>query len=95
MYGDKTPIEVYVGTSFMNPRVMNLTASWRVESEKLQEIASTYFKEMGIYFVEPNQRQILLETMITCLRHSTEVKMLIKKAESEENERKRTRHADV
>ena len=95
MYGDRIPLDVYVGISFQNPRVMNLIAPWRVEQEKLQEIASTYFKEMGIYFVEPNQRQILLETLLVCLQNSAEVKTLIKKAESEENERKRTRHADV
>lgn len=95
MHGDLQPVEFFVAQSFQNPRVINIVGNWRVESEKLQQIALTYFKEMGIYFVEAGQKPVLLDTLLKCLRHSPEVKALVKRAESEESERKRTRHADI
>lgn len=95
MYDDKIPIDLFVSQCFQRPQVNKVISNWRIEPIKLQTVVSQYIREMGINFVAKHQKPLVLDTVIFCLKRSKEIRAMVKKAESEENERRKSRHADI
>jgi hypothetical protein len=95
MYDDKIPIDAFIGHCFQRPQVVKIISNWRIEPIKLQVVVSAYIREMGINFVAKHQKPLILETVVFCLKRSREIRVMVKKAESEENERRKSRHADI
>lgn len=95
MHEDPTPLEVFVLQCFQKPQIVKIISGWRLDSAKLQAVVANNIRDLGISFVHRNQKKVLLDMVSFVLKRSKEIKAMIKAVESEENERRRSRHADV
>ena len=93
----KSPVQAteYISTCFSNPRVQSIITNWRVDTQLIQDIIVKHLREAGITIVKGEQRNSVLETTIYILKNSKEINQLVKNAESEENAKRYSRHADV
>ena len=83
------PVESFVKKNLYHPLVQQITERWRIDIELIIPIVIKEIKEMGILFVNKNQTNYVLNTMIAILKNSPEIIKLIKKSEKEELFKKR------
>ncbi len=95
MYEDPIPVEIYVSQCFLNPVITKTISNWRIEPAKIQTVIVQNVRDLGINFVLRQQKKPLLDFVLFCLKRSKEIRQMVKRAETEEKERKRSRHADV
>lgn len=83
------PIESFVKKNLYHPSIQQITERWRIDIELIIPIVVKEIKEMGILFVNKNQTNYIINTMIAILKNSPEIINLIKKSEKEELLKKR------
>lgn len=93
----KSPVQTteYIARCFSNPRVQDIIMDWRVDTQLIQDIIVKHLREAGITMVKGGQQNSILDTTIYILKNSKEINKLVKNAESEENAKRYSRHADV
>ena len=92
---DKTPIDIFVSQEMQSGQVLELINGWRIESEELHRIVVNNFRDMGIHFVHPLQVKQMSSEVLFHLAHSPEIVARNKRAEQEEAQKRRSRHAEV
>jgi hypothetical protein len=89
------PIDIFVSQVMQRGKVIELINGWRIESEDLHRIVVRNLEDMGVYFVRPEQHDLIAAQVLFHLKNSPEIVMMNRKAEQEEANRRRNRHADV
>jgi hypothetical protein len=91
---EAVPIELFVEAALRSKDVEKLIGPWRIESQVLSRIVVKHIREMGIFTVQPGHRDVMLQTVVQHLKHSPEILALRHKLESEEKQRRMSRHAE-
>ena len=78
---EKIPIEIYVKTKFEEKSIISIIENWRVESEEVQEIIISQFKELGMFEVDPIFEKDLKPVIVGFLTNSPQILKLVKRAE--------------
>ncbi len=94
MLVEPQPIEIFVASRFNDKALLSIIEDWRVESEVLEKIIVTYFKEMGIYSVSPSLEKKIVETIPFLLQNSPDIYSRVRKAQQAEALRRQSRRAD-
>ena len=91
MQPEPIPTEFFIQSCLMERVVREITDGWRIEMEQLQTILTQHFREMGIFFVAPNHVPMLRDTLMHHLKHSIEIRRILKKLDLEEQARRNIR----
>jgi hypothetical protein len=94
MQPEPIPTDLFVGQVMSEKLVRDITDGWRIEPDQLHNILSRHLREMGIFFVLPTHARMLRDSLVHHLRHSVEIKQILRKAELEEQTRKKVRLSD-
>ncbi len=70
------PIDVFVDRSLSNPRLSSIICELNLDVKTVRKAMIEDFREMGILFVEPRSRDVLMDTMVDSLSNSIKLKNL-------------------
>ena len=91
---DRRPIELVVKGYFGARSIQNIVDPWRIEPDVLVVRLTEHFRDLGIYFVEKGQEEMILENMIFQLKSAPDIQGLVAKNRADEQRRQQKRHAD-
>ena len=94
MLTESLPIEIFVTLRFAEKAILNITENWRIDAEKLHSIIVGYFREMGIFEVQPKMEAELTQILKVWLQNSPEIYGLVKKAEAQDLLRRQSRRPE-
>jgi len=94
MQPEPIPTDFFIAQCMGDKIIRDITDGWRIEPEQLHAILSRHLREMGIFFVLPTHTKMLKDSLIHHLRHSVEIKQILRKAEAGDMARKKIRLAD-
>ena len=94
MQPEPIPTEYFIQTCLLERAIRDITDGWRIEMEQLQTILTQHFREMGIFFVAPNHVPMLKETLMHHLKHSIEIRRILRRLDQEELARRNVRMTD-
>ena len=94
MNTERIPIDLFIFQCLRIERVQSVIAGWRVDNKIIQSVLVKHFREMGIFFVIPNQVELILATVVHQLHNSVELTAMVKKAQAEEAARSRQRERE-
>jgi hypothetical protein len=92
---DPLPIDQFLRKFLNHAEISAITDTWRIEPERVLQILNSFYREMGLYHVQPFQTKIIFNSMKNHIKNSPEIINMVKKAhEQMEAEQKKTaRHA--
>lgn len=89
---ESLPIDRFLSQIMLHPRVLIITAEWRVEPAEMMKLLTLQFKEIGLFYVYYYNQAFVLEMVIRQLQASPEIAMMIRKSEMQEEDRKSQRN---
>ena len=73
----------------------NIIADWRIEKEDIVTIITDHLQNLGIYYVDPNTRELLKKDILFQLKNSKAIRAKVQKAENiEKQKRSQNRYKD-
>jgi hypothetical protein len=94
MLVEAQPIEIFVAQRFNDKALLAIVEDWRIESEIMEKLIVTYFREMGIFSVPPSLEVQMRHTIPDLLQNSPEIYARVRKAQAAEALRRQSRRAD-
>ena len=91
----RQPVNQFIDDTLRNKPASTMIADWRVDESVISNVIIAHFYSLGIYYVEPNVREILAETIIHQLLNSKIITTTVKKANEEEEIRRRRASAEM
>lgn len=95
MLTERLPIDLFIFQCLAMERVQMYTSGWRVDPKIIQGVLVKYFREMGIFFVSPNQTELVLNSIIHHLQNSLEINEIVARIAAEEVAKHRQRERDA
>ena len=91
MQPEPVPLEYFIQSCLTDKAVREITEGWRIEMDQLQSILVQHFRDMGIFFVAPSHVGMLKDTLMHHLKHSIEIRKVLKKLDLEVQARRKVR----
>ena len=94
MLTEPLPINTFVKLRFSESKIAKATESWPLDLTHVEVIVIKYLEEMGIFMAGAATEEIILDLVVSILRHAPEVNAMLYKAREQEKKRKEKRHAE-
>lgn len=89
---DIVPIERYLAQIMLHAQITAVTAEWRIEPIEMMKVLASYFRDIGLFYVTSATEGKILRLSVAMLKSSPEIATLVRKAELQEQDRKKMRN---